>query len=81
MKHRHSNKNPRAQHCVHGFGIMGNMKIHIGSDHAGFRLKELLRAWLTEQGHEVVDHGASEANPDETLLSLSKMLSAELDTI
>jgi len=38
------------------------MKIHIGTDHAGFRLKELLRVWLSEEGHEVVDHGAKEEN-------------------
>ena len=33
------------------------MKIAIGSDHAGFRLKETLRGWLLEQGHDVVDLG------------------------
>lgn len=35
------------------------MKISIASDHGGFDLKEDLRAWLTEQGHEVVDFGCS----------------------
>ena len=33
------------------------MKISIASDHGGFDLKENLRAWLTEQGHEVEDFG------------------------
>lgn len=33
------------------------MKIAIGADHAGFRLKEKLRERLAEQGHEVVDFG------------------------
>jgi len=33
------------------------MKIGIGSDHAGFRYKERIKAWLTERGHEVVDYG------------------------
>ncbi len=33
------------------------MKIAMASDHGGFGLKEDLRAWLTEQGHEVVDCG------------------------
>lgn len=33
------------------------MKIAVGSDHAGFQLKETLRAWLVEQGHDVVDCG------------------------
>ena len=33
------------------------MKIAMASDHGGFGLKEDLRAWLTEQGHQVVDCG------------------------
>jgi len=33
------------------------MKIHCASDHAGFKLKEELKVFLTELGHEVVDYG------------------------
>lgn len=33
------------------------MKIAIGSDHAGFRLKEVIRGKLTASGHEVEDLG------------------------
>lgn len=33
------------------------MKIAIGSDHAGFRYKEILKAALTERGHAVTDFG------------------------
>ena len=33
------------------------MRIAIGSDHAGFELKETLRAWLVEMGHDVLDVG------------------------
>lgn len=33
------------------------MKIAIGSDHAGFHLKETLRNWLETQGHDVSDCG------------------------
>ena len=33
------------------------MKIAIGSDHAGYRLKTTLKDWLVAQGHEVVDLG------------------------
>ena len=33
------------------------MKISIASDHGGYDLKEELKVWLTEQGHEVVDFG------------------------
>lgn len=34
------------------------MRIAVGSDHAGFVLKETLRAWLVAQGHDVRDLGA-----------------------
>ncbi|KRC66642.1 ribose 5-phosphate isomerase [Aeromicrobium sp. Root236] len=34
------------------------MRVHIGSDHAGFELKTHLIAWLTDNGYEPVDHGA-----------------------
>jgi ribose 5-phosphate isomerase B len=33
------------------------MKLHIGCDHAGFELKEKVKARLQEQGHAVEDHG------------------------
>ena len=33
------------------------MRVHIGSDHAGFELKNHLVSALTAEGHEVVDHG------------------------
>jgi ribose 5-phosphate isomerase B len=41
------------------------MKIGIGSDHAGFRYKESIKALLQESGHEVRDFGTdSEAQVD-----------------
>jgi ribose 5-phosphate isomerase B len=39
------------------------MKIAIGSDHAGFRYKEKIRAFLSEQGHEVKDFGTFSEEP------------------
>ena len=33
------------------------MRIAVGSDHAGFHLKNTLRDWLLSQGHEVEDVG------------------------
>jgi ribose 5-phosphate isomerase B len=42
------------------------MKLVIGSDHAGFALKEEVRAYLAKAGHEVADLGAySAGNPDD----------------
>ncbi|MFB3776946.1 MAG: ribose 5-phosphate isomerase B [Bryobacteraceae bacterium] len=35
------------------------MRIAIGSDHAGFTLKEYLRDALVREGHQVTDYGAS----------------------
>jgi ribose 5-phosphate isomerase B len=37
------------------------MKIAMAADHAGFALKENLRRRLAQEGHEVVDFGASSA--------------------
>ena len=42
------------------------MKLVIASDHAGFSLKEEVRAYLSKAGHEVVDLGAYNGdNPDD----------------
>ncbi|MCL1870291.1 MAG: ribose-5-phosphate isomerase [Promicromonosporaceae bacterium] len=34
------------------------MRLHIGTDHAGFELKNHLVEHLRSEGHDVVDHGA-----------------------
>ncbi len=39
------------------------MKTVIGSDHAGFELKETLRVFLSELGHEVSDVGTYSTDP------------------
>ena len=39
------------------------MKIAMGSDHAGWSLKEEIKEWLTKQGHEVIDFGTHDATP------------------
>src|SRR5271165_2265259 len=42
------------------------MKLVIGADHAGFELKEEVRAHLAEAGHEIVDLGAYDGDhPDD----------------
>jgi len=38
------------------------MTLALGSDHAGFAHKEMLRTWLVEQGHEVQDFGTFSAD-------------------
>jgi ribose 5-phosphate isomerase B len=42
------------------------MRVHLGSDHAGFEFKSHLITWLSDHGYEPVDHGAHEydANDD-----------------
>jgi ribose 5-phosphate isomerase B len=39
------------------------MRIAIGSDHAGYRYKEILRAALAAEGHTVEDFGTHSAEP------------------
>jgi ribose 5-phosphate isomerase B len=39
------------------------MRIALGSDHAGFLLKQDVKAYLAERGHEVVDHGTDSETP------------------
>ncbi len=38
------------------------MKVYLGTDHAGFQLKEHIKRFLQKEGHEVVDEGALEFN-------------------
>ena len=35
------------------------MRIALSADHAGYELKDLLAAWLADQGHEVIDLGTN----------------------
>jgi ribose 5-phosphate isomerase B len=39
------------------------VRIALGSDHAGFPLKERLKAFLTDEGHEVIDVGTDSESP------------------
>jgi ribose 5-phosphate isomerase B len=32
--------------------------VALGADHAGFELKEALKAWLIDQGYQILDYGA-----------------------
>jgi len=44
---------------------MAPMRIHVASDHAGFELKGTVAAHLRDGGHEVVDHGAHDYDPED----------------
>lgn len=44
---------------------MRAMRLHIGSDHAGFDLKQALVEHLRVAGHDVVDHGAHTYDPED----------------
>jgi RpiB/LacA/LacB family sugar-phosphate isomerase len=39
------------------------MRIAVGSDHAGYALKEHLASWLAESGHAVYDLGTHSSDP------------------
>ncbi|KKQ40743.1 MAG: Sugar-phosphate isomerase, RpiB/LacA/LacB family [Microgenomates group bacterium GW2011_GWC1_37_8] len=39
------------------------MKVYLGSDHRGFKLKEKIAKWLFEWGYEFEDMGAEYLNP------------------
>jgi ribose 5-phosphate isomerase B len=57
------------------------MKIFLATDHAGYELKEALNLYLTEHGHEVVDLGAHEHDPEDDypdlIAPLAQALAAE----
>jgi ribose 5-phosphate isomerase B len=39
------------------------MKIYLGTDHAGFEMKEAIKLWLLERDYDVEDFGAFELDP------------------
>ena len=41
------------------------MKVYIGADHGGFKLKEKIKTWLTEWGFEFEDLGAHKLMDDD----------------
>jgi ribose 5-phosphate isomerase B len=41
------------------------MKIYLGADHGGFKLKEEIKNWLKEWGHSFEDFGATKFDPED----------------
>ncbi|SDE33472.1 ribose 5-phosphate isomerase B [Paenibacillus sp. UNCCL117] len=59
------------------------MKIAMGADHAGYRLKDELKPFIESLGHEVVDYGCNCAEsvdyPDYALTVCEKVVAGEAD--
>lgn len=49
------------------------MKIFLGSDHNGFRLKEEVFAYLAKRGYDVEDVGDKELDPDDDFPQFAQM--------
>jgi ribose 5-phosphate isomerase B len=41
------------------------MKVYLGTDHTGFEIKNKIKAYLEDKGHEVIDCGAHEYDKDD----------------
>jgi len=54
------------------------MTIHLASDHAGFEMKEFLKAALLELEFEVTDHGAFEYDDEDDYPDYIKLAAAEV---
>ena len=48
------------------------MTLYIGADHRGFELKELIKAWLGDQGIEFQDLGSQELDPEDDYPDIAK---------
>lgn len=59
------------------------MKVAIGSDHAGYKLKDEIKAFIEELGHEVADLGCNCGDsvdyPDYALAVCEKVVAEEVD--
>ncbi|MAF13659.1 MAG: ribose-5-phosphate isomerase [Parcubacteria group bacterium] len=54
-------------------------RIYLGTDHAGYPLKEEVKAWLIENGFAVSDMGAFELDPEDNYPEFIKGVAVEID--
>ena len=54
------------------------MKIFLGSDHAGFHLKEKVFAYLSKRDYDVQDVGDKELNPEDDFPEFAQMVSIKV---
>jgi ribose 5-phosphate isomerase B len=61
------------------------MRIHLGTDHAGFEFKNALAEHLRSKGHDVVDHGAFEYDAEDDYpafcISAAKAVASETGSL
>ncbi len=54
------------------------MRIIVGADHGGFKLKEEIKKWLVEQNYEVVDVGAESLVKDDDYVDYAALVAEEV---
>ena len=54
------------------------MQLAVAADHAGFDMKQILVAWLEDQGHQVNNLGPAEADPKDDYPDVAAALGREL---
>ncbi|MDB5182837.1 MAG: ribose 5-phosphate isomerase [Candidatus Saccharibacteria bacterium] len=54
------------------------MKVYVGSDHNGFKLKATLVSYLQKQGFEVVDDSTGELNPEDDYPVFARKVTADM---
>ncbi|MBU1071240.1 RpiB/LacA/LacB family sugar-phosphate isomerase [Patescibacteria group bacterium] len=55
------------------------MKIILGADHGGWRMKEEIKRWLKNEGHEVLDRGAFEKDDNDDYVDFAVLVAKELE--
>lgn len=54
------------------------MTIFIGADHRGFELKEKIKQWLKEQGHDVTDCGNNNYDPEDDYVEFAEQVAKKI---
>lgn len=54
------------------------MKIYLGSDHRGYKLKDKIRNWLISESYSVEDMGAYELNPNDDYTEFAQKVAVKV---
>ena len=64
------------QHTILGMSVPASaapgIPVALGADHGGFAMKESLKAFVAEQGYQVIDCGTNSTEGSITLISPTK---------